>query len=1262
MPLGFSSRSARFFTPRSANILCNLFIPAAICFAAGAGEVVESTPLVGRDDAAGAQRFFPRDARESGIDFIPSWTPPPQFSGLIDSAFAGGGVTIGDVDGDGSPDVYLTRPFGGGRLFRNLGSWRFEDITTTAGLAGDGKNWATGGTLIDLDSDGDLDLMVCGYGCPNRIFINDGKARFTDAAPACGLDFTGGSISMTFADYDKDGRLDAYLVTNRYPHDDAPTRARFAEIERQLRKDPQTGRYSLPDELLEQYDIVTRADGKPMLVKAGQADLLYHNEGTGPDGLPRFRDVTRQAGLWDNGRGNAAVWFDYDNDKWPDLYVANDFHGADRLWRNQGDGTFRDTAPELLPHLPWFSMGCDAGDLNNDGWLDLVTSDMAGSTHFKDKMSMGEMDQNGWFLEVGAPRQYMRNAIFLNSRAGPFFEAAHMLRIAATDWTWSMKLADLDCDGWLDLYVTNGMTGDFLNSDLRASMSPSAGSIRNAPLKKDIHMAFQNAGGLEFRNVSAPWGLAREAVSFGAAFGDLDGDGDPDIVVNNFGEAPSLYENMTTGAGSLLVKLVGKGGNRAAIGARVTAHIGEQTLTREMAAGRGYLSSDDPRLHFGLGASKSIDQLTVRWPSGTDQMLGPLPAGRLYTIREAEPALTTRAAAAPKKRTLFNGSAAFAGIAHRERAFDDFKRQPLLPNKLSQLGPCLAWSDVDNDGREDFFLGGAAGTEGRIYSNVPGPDGAVRFAARALPPFNVDLDCEDLGAVFFDADGDGDPDLHVVSGGVECEPNSAVLADRLYLNDGKGSFTKAPAVRFPVIRESGCCACVADFDQDGDLDLFAGGRVVPGKYPLSPGSRILRNDGGHFVDVTSSVAPGLAGLQRVTSALWSDADDDGRLDLLVTTDWGAVHVFRNLLGERPDPSGAMLADVTEAAGLGSMRGWWNGIAAGDFNQDGRLDYVVTNFGLNTKYHPTPEHPVRLYYGDFDGSGNPQIVEAKTMEDGVLLPVRGKSCSQAAMPFLRNKFPLFRDFASNTLDQIYDPEKLADAVQLGVETLESGVLWNETQHGGPPRFVFAPFPRLAQIAPAFGAVVLDADSDGRDDIVLAQNFYTPQRETGHMDGGLSILLRNSGGRKFEAVWPDASGVVVPADAKSLTVCDFNNDRRPDLVFGINDAPILAFTGAGSDGDRPFVVNLRGRSGNRTAIGAKMTLQTSLGSCIREVHAGSGYLSQSSPAQFFALRADEQVQLLEVRWPCGMITKTRDQPKDGVLEVSEPAAVNVLPAQR
>ncbi|MFT5409213.1 MAG: hypothetical protein ACI9NC_001934, partial [Verrucomicrobiales bacterium] len=982
----------------------------------------------------GETLFETIDAGESGMDFVHRWEFNEKTSKLFDRVEAGGGVSVGDIDGDGLPDVFLTRPIGGARLYRNLGGFRFEDITVAAGLAGNGSEFSSGASFADIDNDGDLDLGVCGFDCPTRLYINDGKGVFIDRAAELGLGFTGSGIMMAFSDYDRDGDLDAFLATNRYAVNLADPRFDKGKFVSTLLQRGADGSATFPSYLDELWGTVERPGANPWIIRTGQRGRLFRNDGG------KFAEVGESAGLHDRGMTLSATWWDHNGDGWPDLYVANDFMGPDRLYENQRDGTFRDVAPEVLPQVPWYSMGSDVGDINNDGREDFIATDMAGSTHYKSKLAMGDMDKFAWFLESGAPRQYMRNAVYLNTGSGRKMEVAQQLGLSASDWTWSPKFGDFDCDGWLDIFITNGMTADLFNSDSRRQNQLGAKTpLTDQEPKRDTNMALRNrgAGEMAFEDVGKKWGLAEANASFGAALADLDLDGDLDIIVNRFKEPVALYRNGADGE-RVQVKLFGRHSNSHGLGATVVVKAGDTTQTRTLTLSRGVLSTNEPVIQFGLGEARHIDKLTVRWPSGHQQQFDQLDADKFYEITEpatAPPAIDS--IAPPEPPALYVRDEQFPDQRHAELEFDDFSDQPLLPNRLSRLGPGIAIGDVDGDGDEDAYIGGALGSAGAIWlreSEGWAPD------IRNQVIFKSGESHEDMGALFFDAEGDGDADLYVVSGGVELPKGSGNYRDRLYLNDGSGAFRVALDGALPAVADSGSCVVAADYDQDGDLDLFVGGRVVPREYPTSPPSRLLRNDssneGVQFSDVTAAVAPALRQVGMVTAALWSDADNDGDQDLLITCEWGSVKLLRNVDGK--------LEDATESSGVANLLGWWNGIAGGDIDADGDIDYAVANFGLNTKYHPTPDSPAVLYYGDFSGDGRMRIVEAKQTADGVL-PVRGFSCSSAAIPGVTNKMGYstpFHNFATKVLDEIYTEESLTEAQRFEVNELRSGVLIND----------------------------------------------------------------------------------------------------------------------------------------------------------------------------------------------------------------------------
>ena len=1189
---------------------------------------VQSSALAKPTGHATKARFQRLEPSQTGIDFRATYKiETDDQARLLPTAFAGRGVCVGDYDGDGLADIYLTNQTIGNRLYRNLGNWRFQDVTDQTGVGGQGR-WSTGATFADVDGDNDLDLYVCAYRGSNLLYINQGDGKFQEKAEAHGLDYDGASIMMAFSDYDRDGDLDAYLLTN-YNHKSEAV-ARFKRLYAQRRLPPPLvknarGQLVANPQLRGMLRVYLLPGNKFKAVPAAEADRLYRNNGDGT-----FTDVSATVGIDDDCHGLSATWWDYNRDGWPDLYVTNDYFDPDKLYRNDGDGTFTDVIKDVIPHTPWFSMGADLADINNDGLIDFMTADMSGTTHLKQKLSMGDMSSSGWFLTSAEPRQNMRNAMYLNTATDRFMEVASMAGLANTDWTWAVKLSDLDNDGRVDVFVTNGMTRDFFDSDLRGrsltglqlTLTRFRQVWQNSPPRRDRNLVFQNHGDLHFENMSRAWGLDDETISFGAAMVDLDRDGDLDIVVNNFEEHAGVYRNDVADGHGVLIRLVGTTSNRFGIGATVKINTPAGVQVRYLTLSRGYMSANEPLVHFGLSDDKEITRLTVHWPGGHKQVFSQLPVDQFYTITEPDTS-APEPQIAQSQPAMFGRSNLLVAM-HRETEYDDYKRQPLLPQKLSQLGPGMAFADVNGDGREDLYISGPAGHSGQLY--LKSADGSFAANYQWRQDMILDAASEDLAPLFFDADSDGDFDLYVASGGVEHDPGSPLLRDRLYINNGTGSFKKAPDGTLPDVRDSSSVVAACDFDRDGDLDLFVGGRVIPGKYPLTPNSRLLRNDHGQFTDITDDAAPGLRTTGLVTSAVWSDADNDGWSDLLVTHEWGPVKLYRNNRGQ--------LADRTDAAGLAQRSGWWNGIAAGDIDNDGDIDYVVTNFGLNTKYHATTEIPSLLYYGDFDGSGTKRLVEAK-YEGNTLYPGRGKSCSTNAMPFLNQSFPTFRQFATASLQDIYTPKCLDEAERFEANTFESGILINS----GKAEFTFRPLPRLAQASPGFGVVMTDVDADGFVDIYMVQNFFSPQPETGRMDGGLSLLLKGNGDGSFTPVWPKQSGLIVAGDAKALAVTDLNDDNWLDFVVGVNDDQVKAFENNRTTGRQPLKVQLQGKPGNPTAVGARVTIHLDDGSKqTAQVQAGGGYLAQSTSALYFSPGPNRQIKNIQTRWPNGKSTIT------------------------
>ena len=1170
---------------------------------------LDALPFKTRPHLSNAPLFESLKAENTGIDLVHRFPEKAPFNMLTDQG-SGSGVCIGDVDGDQLPDIFFTNYDHGNKLYRNLGNLRFEEITEKAGL--DGRNgWSGGTTFVDIDNDGDLDLFVAIYNAPNLLYINRGNGVFDEQASEFGLDHRAASVMVAFSDYDRDGDLDAYLVTHRLkingkhilPKTTAETfQRKIIEIKAD-RKPYMTAEFE------EVFQMMDKGEGRIELIIAGGRDKLYRN-----DGAEGFKDVSEQAGISGFDIGLAATWWDFNDDGWPDLYVSNDYKGSDKLYRNDQDGSFTEIAQSALPHIPWFSMGCDTADINNDGLIDLFATDMSGTSHYKRKIGMGDMRDEQWFMKSANPRQYMRNALYLSTGTERLFEAASMMGMANTDWSWSPKFGDFDNDGKIDLFVSNGMSRDFMNSDLAATIkSRYSEQWRQTPVLKQRNLIFQNSGNLDFKEVGEDWGMNQLTASYGAAISDLDRDGDLDLVVNNFNEAVSIFRNNENANQSVSLRLKGTLSNHWGIGAKVKIIMEDGSFqVRSLGLSQGFMSSNEPVLHFGLKDESQIKKAVIHWPTGVTQEIDNLPTGHLVTI--TEPNASKQTIDAPQAlKPYFSEIPLGITAKHTERDHDDYQTQPLLPWKLSQSGPGLAVGDVDANGTEDIFMGGAAGQTGYLllrYQNAP--------PKRITTPFRPHLNHEDMGAMFFDLEGDGDLDLYVVSGGVECAPRHSWLQDRLYVNDGSGRLTSDPS-KLPEMRYSGSSVSAADFDRDGDLDLFIGGFSIPGAYPMAERNVLLRNDDGTLVDSTDSSAPSLANSGLVKSALWSDVNQDGWMDLLVTHHWGPVRYFQNHNG--------MLRDSTESSGLEKFSGLWNGIAGADIDNDGDIDYAVTNLGLNTKYHASQKKPFTIFYGDMDGSGTKRLIEAE-YEGDKWYPVRGKSCSTLAIPALKDKFPNFGSFAIATLEEIYPPTKLNESDRFDATHLESGIFMND----GTGHFEFKTLPRLAQITASYGVAFSDVNGDGLQDLLLSQNSYAPQLETGHFDGGRGLLLHGNGMGTFKAIWPKGSGFSAPGDAKSLTHIDWNADAKLDLLVSRNNDTMLAFKNDTSEGSTPIKLKLKGSRKNPQGIGARvMAILSDQSSLVQECYAGNSYLSQSSPNLHFNIPKGKTLKEIHINWP-------------------------------
>lgn len=1184
------------------------------------GEAISARPLQPVGESSSSTLFTSLGARETGLYASNELRPANMRKYLLNGA----GLCTGDYDNDGLVDVFVVSQDGPNRLFRQVAAWRFEDVTEAAGGLDGGPTWGTGASFADIDNDGDLDLYVCNIDAPNQLYVNNGDGTFDEQASERGLDFAGATTMAAFADYDRDGDLDVYLLNNRvYSIGEESPRVEMVNI---------NGVRQVHPDYREEYFLLA---GR--LQEAGQRDRLMQNDGKG-----NFKDVSAQAGIVDYDMGLSATWWDYNNDGWLDLYVGDDLKSPDHLYENQRDGTFRDVIAGATSTTPWFSMGADAADINNDGRIDFLIADMSSTTHYKQKTTMGEMGNSSWFLTMGRPRQFMRNMCYLNTGTNRLWEVGNLVGLDSTDWTWSIKFGDFDCDGWSDVFVTNGVGRNMNDSDalrehkrlLAEGRKEEADNfiLKMKPLEEE-NLIFKNLGNYQFQNMAKEWGADYFGLSNGCSVADIDRDGDLDLLVSNMNAPLGVYRNDGTQGNRLLIELSGTYSNRNGIGAKVTISMNGEKQTRQLILARGYMSADEPLVHFGLGDNESIDRLVVEWPSGIVQEFEDVAANQWVTIREqGHPPKNIVSPPAPGPTWFAEQNPAPLPFVHEELDFDDFALQPLLPNKLSQLGPGSAWGDVNGDGRDDCYFGGGRGQLSQLF--IQQPDGTFR---RKGGPWIDDRGCEDMGALFFDAEGDGDLDLYVVSGGVEVAAGDDRLGDRLYLNDGQGNFERGEDGTLPDLRESGSCVCGADFDRDGDVDLFVGTRLKPRLWPLPQTSYLLINNGGKFQLADSSKVGPLVEIGLVTGAVWTDVNSDGWMDLVVATEWGPVRILQNDSGT--------LVDATDRAGLGAATGWWNAVESADLDGDGDMDLVATNFGLNTKYHATHDRPTQLFVSDFDENGDIDLVEAE-WEGDKCYPIRGKSCSSHAMPFLNEKFDTYHEYALADLTQIYTEEKINHAHRYAATTLESCVFWNN----GDGTFEISLLPRLAQASPSFGIAIDDFNMDGNLDIYLAQNFWNAQPETGLMAGSTSVLLRGCGDQCFEVVEPAELGILIPDQASCAIATDLNQDGIADLVVGVNNGPVKVFRNQAAEGANLCVRLQDPRSGG-LGIGAKVVLIMADGSRhVREIHGGSGYLSQQPAVARFALPSEQKPQELVVTWPDGQTQTILLDATDRVITVN------------
>ena len=1181
---------------------------------------------------AGFRRIEPR---ASGVIFTNSLPPSRHHTNQI--LLNGSGLACGDVDGDGRTDVFFASLAGTSTLYRNLGDWKFEDVTERAGVRCAGLT-ATGALLVDLDGDQDLDLLVSSLGQGTHLFQNDGQARFTRKAV---LNGRAGGTSMACADLDGNGSLDLYIANYRTEtlRDQPNTKFSIRMIEGQPRVTHINGRPISEPDLANRYEFrFTFENGRLGMAQDenGEPDSVYLNDGRGnlaslafTNGA--FRD-TAEAPLrqppfdW----GLSVMLRDLTGDGAPDIYVCNDFKSPDRIWINNGRGTFRPIAPTAIRQTCLSSMGMDAADLNHDGRFDLFVLDMLSRDHRR------RLTQKVDVAPEPAPPgdthrrvQSARNTLLLAREDGTYAEIAQFAGLAASEWSWTPIFIDVDLDGHEDLLISNGFARDGMNIDVvrqieAAKRSRQMGveeqlSLRRMfPRLETANLAFRNLGNLTFADVSAAWRFDASAISHGMALADFDNDGDLDVAVNNMNAAAFLYRNDTA-APRVAVRLHGLPPNTRGIGAKITVTGGPAPQMQEMISGGRYLSGDDAVRVFAAGRVTNVLRIEIAWRSGRRSVIENARPNFLYEIDELRSSEKVPRAPRTNALPLFEDVSAAIQHRHEEAVFDDFARQPLLLNRLSQLGPGLSWFDLDGDGREELCIGGGQGSALAVYRNR----GDGRFERWRGAPLDQPA-TRDQTAVLGWTDESGKVVLLAGSANWEDGMRSGSVVHQYFIESRTigDSLPGNEASTGPIV--------LGDLEGDGKLELFVGARAWPGKYP-QPGQSLLfrRVAGAWRLDEGNTRV--LSGVGNVSSALFTDLDADGLPELVLACELGPVRVFSA-------PSGK-LAETTARFGLDQFSGWWNAINAGDFDGDGRLDLVAANWGANSKFDVVRPNSWRLYFGDFDGDGIVEQIEAyREGTTGEYVPARNHEALVRGLPWLQPKFSTWESVSTVSVAELLG-DRFPAAQVFETTWLRHTVFLNRDN-----RFTAVPLPDEAQFAPAFGTGVADFDGDGREDIFLAQNFFATNPDTSRCDAGRGLVLRGDGSGGFHPLTGTASGIVAYGEQRGAAVGDFDGDGRADLAVGQNGAETKLFRNArGAPGLR---VRLNGPAGNPQGIGAVLRLgDGSQWGPAREVHAGAGYWSQDSSVQVLS---GSPATKLRVRWPGGRV-EVSDIPA-GAREVS------------
>ena len=1027
--------------------------------------------------------------------------------------YMGGGVSVGDINNDNLDDIFFTGNMAQNRLYLNKGNLVFDDITLSAGVGGNDK-WYTGSTMVDINNDGYLDIYVSVAGLNgvknNELLINNGDNTFTEMASEYGIDDIGNSVQATFFDYDKDGDLDLYVANYPMTPFDAPSSYYYYKMQNS-----------------EDYE----------------TDNLYRNDGSS------FKRVTEDAGLRTYGLTLSATVGDLNNDSYPDLYISNDFSSPDFMYMNNGDGTFTDIVKESTNQTSFYGMGVDIADFNNDNYLDYIQVDMDAKDNRRSKANMASMNPDLFWSTVnyGFHYQYMHNTLQLNRRIEgdkPFFSNISRLSgISSTDWSWGPLLADFDNDGWKDLFISNGTRREINNKDyfneikLRPMSNDSLLYYTNQiPSEAISNFAFKNNKDLTFSDVSVDWGLDDKNFSNGATYADLDNDGDLEIIVNNIDQEAQIYKNNSTN-NYLRVNLKGDKENTFGIDSRVYVETENTSQMQELTMTRGFQSSVSPYLNFGLGDDEIIKSVKVVWSNGDSQELNNIKINSIveFDISNSE----SNAELESNESNLYFENVEVVKHKHNENEHNDYIKEVLLPHENSRLGPGIAIGDINGDKLEDFIVGGAKDQPTAFY--IQKSDGS--FYSKGFSFSKEHAKYEDMDMILEDFDNDGDKDLYIVSGGNEFEPNTPILKDRLYTNDGKGSFNFDDSL-LPDNFSSGMRVSAEDYDKDGDLDLFVGGRVVPGSYPLPADSFLLENitngNGIKFKNADESIFS-FKDIGLITSSVWTDYNNDGWTDLIVVGEWTPIKFYKNINGK--------FSEDTSLIDVDSTRGWWYDIVAEDFDKDGDMDLVIGNLGNNYKYQTSGDETFDIFYNDFDQNNTGDIV-LSYYNDGEQYPLRGRQCSSEQIPAIKMKFQDYDAFSIATLEDVYTEPALENSLHYFSKTFSSVYLENTGNS-----FNMSKLPPLTQLSSINKILKKDIDKDGYIDIVVSGNMYNSEVETPRNDASVGVYLKFTPDFGFEAVPTQKSGLFINGDVKDMEFISFNEN---EYIISAKNDDLIEFT--------------------------------------------------------------------------------------------------------